>query len=132
MEIINSPYEKLLQMYIIERNEDTCKIGLRYRKDLTNPHGYFHGGVIAAIIDVAAVHALRTIFPQGPFFTVNLDVRYKQLAASGEIIAEARSRYLKGKFFETEVKVVNSQNELIAQARVKSFLPNYTNEPAFR
>lgn len=125
MERINSPYENLLDMYIAEKKEGFCKIGIAYRKELTNPHGYVHGGVIASIIDTAVVQGLRTIFPQGPYFTVDLEIRYKNPSNAAEIFAEARPNHLKGKFFKTEVKVLDKENKLIAEARVKSFLPQW-------
>ncbi len=123
MERINSPYENLLQMYIAEKEEGFCRIGLVYRKELTNPHGNFHGGAILSIVDTAAVQGLRTIFPQGPYLTVDLDIRFKTPSKSTEIFAEARPRHLKGKFFKTDIKVLDKENKLIAEAEVKSFLP---------
>ena len=122
MERINSPYENLLDMYIVDKSEGFCKIGISYRKELTNPHGNFHGGAISSIIDTAAVQGLRTIFPEGPYLTVDVNIRYKKPANSAEIFAEARPKHLKGKFFITEVKVIDKDNNLIAEAQVKSFL----------
>ena len=123
MERINSPYEKLLDMYIVEKSEGFCKIGISYRKELTNPHGNFHGGAISSIIDTATVQGLRTIFPEGPYLTVDVNIRYKKPTNSAEIFAESRPRQLKGKFFITEVKVTDKDNNLVAEAVVKSFLP---------
>jgi uncharacterized protein (TIGR00369 family) len=123
MERINSPYEKLLDMYIVEKSEGFCKIGISYRKELTNPHENFHGGAISSIIDTAAVQGLRTIFPKGPYLTVDVNIRYKKPTNSAEIFAESRPRQLKGKFFITEVKVTDKDNNLVAEAVVKSFLP---------
>jgi acyl-CoA thioesterase len=123
MERINSPYENLLDMYIVDKSEGFCKIGISYRKELTNPHGNFHGGAISSIIDTAAVQGLRTIFPKGPYLTVDVNIRYKKPTNSAEIFAEARSKQLKGKFFISEVKVIDKDNNLFAEAQVKSFLP---------
>lgn len=125
MEKINHPYESLLDMYIVEKKEGFCKISLPYRKDLTNPHGHFHGGAIASLIDTAAVQGLRTIFPQGPYFTVDISIRYKSPSSAQQIFAEARPKHLKGKFFITDVTVLDKENQLIAKAEVKSFLPTW-------
>lgn len=125
MEKINSPYENLLEIYIVEKKEGFCKVGLSYRKELANPHGNFHGGVIASIIDTAAVQGLRTIFPKGPYPTVSLEIRYKNHSNASEIFAEARPTHLRGKFFKTDVKVLDKGNKLIAEAQVKSFLPQW-------
>lgn len=125
MEKINSPYENLLQMYIAEKKEGFCRIGLVYRKELTNPHGNFHGGAILSIVDTACVQGLRTIFPQGPYLTVDLHIRFKNPSQSAEIFAEARPRHLKGKFFKTDIKILDKEDKLIAEADVKSFLPKW-------
>ena len=123
---INSPYESFLDMYLVEKKEGFCKIGLSYRKELTNPHGNFHGGVITSIVDTAAVQGLRTVFPKGPYLTVDLEVRFKRPCSAAEIFAEARPQRLRGKFFVSDVKVFDKENNLIAEARVKSFLPGTT------
>lgn len=125
MEKMSSPYENLLDMYIVEKNQGFCKVGLSYRKELTNPHGNFHGGAIASIIDAAAVQGLRTIFPEGPYLTVSLEIRYKNHSSASEIFAESRPVHLKGKFFKSEIKVMDKENKLIAEAEVKSFLPKW-------
>ncbi len=123
MEKMNSPYENLLQMYIAEKKVGFCRIGLTYRREITNPHGNIHGGAIASIIDTAAVQGLRTIFAEGPYLTVDVNIRYKKPSKSLEIFAEARPQHMKGKFFKTEVKVLDKENKIIAEAQVKSFLP---------
>lgn len=128
MERMDSPYENFLQMNILEKGEGSCKIVLFYRKEVTNPHGNFHGGVIASVVDTAAVQALRTLSLPGPYLTVNLDIRYKNPSMASKIFAEAYTRHLKGKLFLTEVKVVDSDDKFVAQASVKSFLPKWTED----
>jgi len=125
MERINSPYEDLLDMYVAEKMRGFCKIGISYRKELTNPHGNYHGGAIASIIDTATVQGLRTIFPEGPYLTVDVNIRYKKPSNSRELFAEARPRHLRGKFFSTEIKVIDKERNLVAEAWVKSFLPEW-------
>lgn len=125
MDETHPPYECLLQMYFVERSEGFCKIGLAYRKELTNPHRNFHGGAIASIVDTAAVQGLRTIAPDGPYPTVDLSVRFRSPSQSSEIFAEARPKHLKGKFFKTDIRVVDKEGKLVAEAEVKSFLPNW-------
>ena len=126
MEKIQSPYENLLEMYIVEKRAGFCRIGLAYREALTNPHGHFHGGAIASMVDTASVQALRIIFPPGPYLTVSLEIRYKNSSHSSEIFAEARAEHLKGKFFSCEVKVSDKEGKLLAEAKVKSFLPKWS------
>jgi uncharacterized protein (TIGR00369 family) len=125
MEKMNSPYENLLEMYILEKREGFCRIGISYRKELTNPHGNFHGGVIASIVDTATVQGLRTIFPQGPYLTVDMNIRFRNSSNNSQILAEARPTHLRGKFFSTDVTVKDKDDKLIAEAKVKSFIPTW-------
>lgn len=123
MERMISPYENLLGMYIAEKRQGFCRIGMPYRKEITNPHGNIHGGAIASIIDTATVQGLRTIFSQGPYLTVDVSIRYKKPSSSLEIFAESRPRHLKGKFFVSDVRVIDKEGNILAEAQVKSFLP---------
>jgi uncharacterized protein (TIGR00369 family) len=123
MESINSPYETFLGMVVVEKKEGFCKIGLPCRKELMNPHGNFHGGVIASIVDTAVVQGLRTLWSQGPYLTVHLELRYKNKTSAACIYAESKPKHLKAKFFLSDVKVLDKDNQLIAEARVKSYLP---------
>lgn len=119
------PYDNLLQIYFVAKEKGFCKLGLSFRKELTNPHGNFHGGVIASLIDATVVQGLRTLFLTGPYLTVNLAIRYKNPSSASEIFAEARPGHWKGKFFKSIVKVKDREDKIIAEAEVKSFLPNW-------
>jgi len=116
------PFERLLQIYPVEKREGFSKIGLAYREELTNPHGHFHGGAIAAFVDMAVVQGLLTLPITGPFPTVELSVRFKHSSQSPEIFAEARPKQLKGKLFKTEVRIIDNRGKVIAEAEVKSFV----------
>ncbi|RLC35391.1 MAG: hypothetical protein DRZ76_00215 [Candidatus Nealsonbacteria bacterium] len=128
MERINSPYENLLQMYIDQKIKGFCRIVISYRRELTNPHANYHGGAIASIIDTAAAQGLRTIFAEGPYLTVEAVIRYKKPSQASQLFAESRPKHLKGKFFISEVKVIDKDNNLFAEAQVKSFLPAYNSK----
>ena len=126
MEEINSPYEKLLNIYVVEKREGFCRICMPYKKELTNPHGNYHGGAISSIIDTAAVQGLRTLFPEGPYLTVSMEIRYKNPSNSHEIFAESIPEHLKGKFFKSQIKVLDKEEKILAEAEVKSFLPKWS------
>lgn len=122
MEKIVGLYEKLIGLYMVEQRKGFCKVGLPYRKEVASPLGNFHGGVIASIIDTATVMALRATFNHSICYTVDLNIRYKSPSNHSEIFVEARPSHLKGKFYKTDVKVLDKENKLVAEAQVKSFL----------
>ena len=124
-ETIPSSFEKFLGIYIIEKSEGACRVGLDYKKEVSNFHGDFHGGVIATLADTAAVQSLRTLTAYSPYLTVNLDIRFKKPTKAAQIVAEAKSSRVKGKFFRSEVRVTDSDDQLIAEVEVKSFLPKW-------
>jgi len=71
-----------------------CEIRVIYREELTQQHGYFHGGVTAAIADSASGYAAYTLMPTG--YSV-LAVEYKinfVAPAQGEMLA-ARARVVR-------------------------------------
>ena len=59
-----------------------CEIRLPYRREITQQHGYFHGGIIATISDSAGGYAAYTLMPADSSV---LTVEYKiNLLAPGE------------------------------------------------
>ncbi|MCX7171047.1 MAG: PaaI family thioesterase [Proteobacteria bacterium] len=75
-----------------------CEIRLPYREELTQQHGFFHAGIIGAIVDNAGGYAGYSLMPPGA--TV-LTVEYKLnllapgdgelLIASGEVIKPGKN-----------------------------------------
>jgi uncharacterized protein (TIGR00369 family) len=72
----------------------TCEIRLRYKPELTQQHGYFHGGIIGTIADSAGGYAAFTLMPLDSSV---LTVEYKMnllAPGDGELVI-ARGRVLK-------------------------------------
>jgi uncharacterized protein (TIGR00369 family) len=75
-----------------------CEIGLAHRRELTQQHGYVHGGAVGAIVDSAMGYAGYSLAP--PDATV-LTVEYKlnlvapaageRLIARGEVVKAGRT-----------------------------------------
>ena len=66
MEIrIKAPFEKLLKMEVLEAKDGFAKVIMPYRKELTNPHGFIHGGALCSLAETR-------IFAYGSFSKVNL------------------------------------------------------------
>ncbi len=59
-----------------------CEIELPYRPDITQQHGYFHGGIIGTIADSAGGYAAFSLMPESSSV---LTVEYKMnLLAPGD------------------------------------------------
>ena len=53
----------LLGAQLIEMDAGRCVLGLAYRPELSQQHGYFHGGAIAAVADAAGGYAACSMAP---------------------------------------------------------------------
>ncbi|HTG14820.1 MAG TPA: PaaI family thioesterase [Blastocatellia bacterium] len=74
------------------------EIALPYRADLTQQHGYLHGGIVTTIADSAAGYAAYSLMPAGAEvlsieFKVNLlrPARGKSFLARAEVIKAGRT-----------------------------------------
>ncbi len=62
-----------------------------YREDLTQQHGFVHGGVITSIADVACGYAAYTLMPEGSeVLSVEFKVNLLRPAVGSAFIARAR------------------------------------------
>ena len=69
-------------------------IGLPFKRDLAQQHGYVHGGAITAIADAAAGYAAMTLAAPGfGVLTTELKVNFLRPAGQGRL--EARGRVVK-------------------------------------
>jgi uncharacterized protein (TIGR00369 family) len=85
---------KLLGARVSRIAPGECEIQLPYRSDLTQQHGYFHGGIIGTIADSAGGYAAFSLMPEDSSV---LTVEYKMnllAPGDGEVLV-ARGRVLK-------------------------------------
>lgn len=85
---------KLLGARVSRIAPGECEIQLPYRNDLTQQHGYFHGGIIGTIADSAGGYAAFSLMPEDASV---LTVEYKMnllAPGDGELLV-ARGRVLK-------------------------------------
>ena len=116
-----SPFMSWLKPVMIEVNEGNLVFQYTVRKEMTNPFGTLHGGVIAAMIDDAIG---ATLISYGePFFyvSVNLVVDYLASAREGDVLLADTSVLKKGN------QIVNAQCEVWNGDRTKLVAKGYTN-----
>ena len=58
-------FMSLLRAELIAAADGRAVIEVPYREDLTQQHGYFHGGVVTAIADTACGYAAYSTMPLG-------------------------------------------------------------------
>jgi uncharacterized protein (TIGR00369 family) len=68
-----------------------CEIKVPYRQEMTQQHGYFHAGVVAAIADSACGYAAYGLMPAtSSVLTVEYKINLVAPAAGEMLIARAR------------------------------------------
>ena len=81
----------LLGAQLVEAAEGRAAIEVPYREDLTQQHGYFHGGVVTAIADTACGYAAYTTMPEdSSVLTVEFKINLMNPAAGDRLRAEAK------------------------------------------
>jgi len=81
----------LLGAELVEAADGRAVIEVPYREELTQQHGYFHGGVVTAIADTAAGYAAYTTMPSdSSVLTVEFKINLMNPAAGERLRAEAR------------------------------------------
>ena len=79
--------------YLISVTPGQVEIGVNFRHDLTQQHGYLHAGIITTIVDSACGFAAYTLMPPGSgVLTVEYKVNF-MAPASGEKIHRLRARH---------------------------------------
>jgi uncharacterized protein (TIGR00369 family) len=92
------PAMALIGATLAELAPGVCEIRLPYRSDLTQQHGYVHGGVVGMIADSAGGYAAYSLMPAGSSV---LTVEYKlnlvapakgeRLLARAEVLKSGRT-----------------------------------------
>jgi uncharacterized protein (TIGR00369 family) len=78
---------------LVEAAGGRAVIEVPYREDLTQQHGYFHGGVVSAIADTASGYAAYTTMPaDASVLTVEFKINLLNPAAGEVLRAEAQVR----------------------------------------
>jgi len=88
------PFMELLGARLAGVEAGSCAIELPYRQELSQQHGYFHGGVVGTLADNACGYASFTLAPADASI---LTVEYKlnlMAPASGDLLI-ARGRVLR-------------------------------------
>ena len=83
----------LLGAKLVEAADGRAAIEVPYREDLTQQHGYFHGGVVTSIADTACGYAAYTTMPEdSSVLTVEFKINLVNPAAGDRLRAEATVR----------------------------------------
>ena len=116
--ISQGPFNKWLNFTVLKADEDSVDLRAAWRDEwVVNPERrYTHGGILAAIIDVAADFAIAAKLGR-PVPTIDIRVDYHKAAMPGDLMAKARVVRLGNQFSTAEAYLYDQDGALIASGR---------------
>jgi uncharacterized protein (TIGR00369 family) len=105
---------------VFERYEpDAVTIRLPFREDLTNDGTYFHGGVIASVLDTTGAAAAWSNhdFNKGTrASTVTMSIQYVGAAKRSDLLCHARTVRRRKELTFTEITATDADGNVVAHA----------------
>ncbi len=116
--ISHGPFNKWLNFIVLKAGEDGIEIKAGWRDEwVVNPERrYTHGGILAAIVDVAADFAIAARLGR-PVPTIDIRVDYHKRAMPGDLTAKGRVVRMGSQFSTAEAYLYDQEGTLIASGR---------------
>jgi len=116
--ISRGPFNKWLNFTVLKADRDGVEIQAAWREEwVVNPERrYTHGGILAAIVDVAADYAIAAQLGR-PVPTIDIRVDYHKAAMPGAITAKARVVRAGSQYSTAEAYLYDKDGALVASGR---------------
>ena len=116
--LIANPFNNWMGLKVLKMDEDMLEIGLSWREErISNPRARnTHGGIIGALVDVAADFAIMAKHGT-PVPTVDMRVDYHRAAMPGDLRAVGHVIRIGGTFSVAEASVYDGEDKLEASGR---------------
>lgn len=113
-----SPYQRFLNLTLVRSAPGLVEIRLPFREELLRAEGsdWYHGGVVAALIDIAGDYALWTQVGNG-LPTIDLRVDWLRPARRGALTALGKVVKVGKTVSTADVEVRDERGELVAVGR---------------
>jgi uncharacterized protein (TIGR00369 family) len=118
-EFRTSPYHEFLGLEFRSNEPGTAEIDMPFREELVSDPDvpYLHGGVIAALLDIAGDYAVATRLGRG-VPTIDMRVDFLKTAGREPLTARARVVKLGRSLAVADAEVANAQGEILAVGRI--------------
>ena len=112
------PFNQWLNFTIVRADADGLEVRAAWREEwVVNPdRRYTHGGILAAIVDVAADYAIAAELGR-PVPTIDLRVDYHKAAMPGDLTAKAKVVRMGSQYSVAEAYVYDADGALVASGR---------------
>lgn len=116
--ITRGPFNQWLNFTVLKADDAGIEIKATWREEwVVNPdRRYTHGGILAAIIDVAADYVLAAQLGR-PVPTIDIRVDYHKAAMPGDLTAKARVVRMGSQYSTAEASIYDKDGALVASGR---------------
>ena len=116
--ITRGPFNQWLNFTILKMDDAGIELKAAWREEwVVNPdRRYTHGGILAAIVDVAADYAIAAQLGR-PVPTIDIRVDYHKAAMPGDLIAKAKLVKSGSQYSTAEAYVYDKEGALVASGR---------------
>jgi uncharacterized protein (TIGR00369 family) len=112
------PFNKWLNFTVLKSDADGVELKAAWREEwvVNVERRYTHGGILAAIVDVAGDFAIAAKLGR-PVPTIDMRVDYHKAAMPGDLTAKGRVVRLGSQFTTAEAHVYDKDGALVASGR---------------
>jgi len=116
--ITRAPFHQWLGLTVLAVGDDTIEIKARWREEwvVNLERRYTHGGILAALIDLAADFAMVRQTGRG-VPTIDMRVDYHRAALPGDLIARGKVVRFGSQFATAAAEIVDQDGKLVASGR---------------
>lgn len=116
--ILRAPYHRWLGLKVTAVHDDGIELKATWREDwvVSPERRYTHGGVLAALVDLAADWAMVAKTGRG-VPTIDLRVDYHSAAMPGDLLAKGKVVRMGGQVSTAEAQILDGGGKLLASGR---------------
>ena len=116
--ILRAPYHRWLGLKVTALHDDGIELAATWREEwvVNKERRYTHGGVLAALVDLAADWAMVTRTGRG-VPTVDLRVDYHSAAMPGDLVCKGKVVRMGGQVSTAEAHIFDQAGKLLASGR---------------
>lgn len=116
--VTRAPFHQWLGLTVVAVTDDSIEIRAKWREEwvVNTERGYTHGGILAALIDLAADWAMVKQTGRG-VPTIDLRVDYHRATIRSDLIARGKVIRAGSQFSTAEANIFDLEGKLIASGR---------------
>jgi uncharacterized protein (TIGR00369 family) len=117
-QLSRAPYHQWLGIKVVALHDDAIELTATWREEwvVSPDRRYTHGGILAALIDLAADWAMVKKTGRG-VPTIDLRIDYHAAAMPGDLTVKGKAIRIGGQFSTAEAQVFDQGGKLLASGR---------------